>query len=168
MSLLDAEMQLQRLVQDTWLPATASAGDGKLSTDVKGVGILPILKGGSNPTKKIPKMITINKLSFLWQSCGSHGWEAEAELGTPGSSMLVCNKPSQASAHLPLPLPASRSPKTVPFCKGRRAGIQLQPLWVQVGDKPYGKDRFFAGWRTVSDTAAVAPICAVQWTVVSL
>lgn len=44
MSLLDTEMQLQCRVQDSWLTATASAGNGKPSTAVKGVRILPVLK----------------------------------------------------------------------------------------------------------------------------
>lgn len=50
MSGLDVEMHLQCCAQDSWLTATASAGDGK-SANVIEVGHLPLLKCSSNPTR---------------------------------------------------------------------------------------------------------------------
>lgn len=54
MSVLDVEIHLQCHAQDSWLTATASAGDGKPSASVKEAGNLPLLKCSSNPTRNGP------------------------------------------------------------------------------------------------------------------
>lgn len=54
MSVLDVEMHLQCCAQDSWLTATASAGDRKPFANVKEVWNLLLLKCSSNPTRNGP------------------------------------------------------------------------------------------------------------------
>lgn len=110
MSLLDAGIQLQCCVQDSWVIANASADYGKPSIDVQGAGILPILKGGSNPTRKVPQMSTLNKLCFLCLSfsvsCIAGRQELSWELEAPASWHVMSPPWPQSTSVCPFPPPA--------------------------------------------------------------
>lgn len=159
-------MWLQYRVQDSCLTATASAGSGKPAIDVKRVRIPPIPKGSSNPARKALK--NNNKLSSLCLIAPVDCVAGRQELGQEARPQQGAVRPPWPRPLFPCPFPPPLSPKH-PLRRGRKEQTLICSLfWVQGRDKTYGKDHFFAGWRTVSNTAGIALVCAMPWVAVIL